>query len=282
MSTIQAIGGENIHDVVIGGKGHYHVNSIISKWKSHKEHGNNKFLIKTINDILQLPLYVDDPIILKEVLKNIWNAPNEKIFYGIVKSIELDEPIQIAKKNLFWKWKELIESLILIHLAKNNIKIDVEMKKWSDHISKNKISTSSILMYCLFNKESPFFHKYKDIPNYNYVGFCPKIPDERIKLLMQFPIDIFTTDLKIEKYINDAYDSIIKLPPKPNIHIRYNKKKFDSLDDFMTQWIDFNNKISPELEKLEEFYINMAQNIDKVNKKLEIMNKKLKIKIIKN
>jgi hypothetical protein len=261
--TIRSIGGETIHNIVIGGKSKFHVNDISSKWRAHKKHGGRNYVIKTINEIVQLPIYIDDHKLLDAVLEQIWEAPSNDTFYGIAKSIELDNPIKIAKKTLFWQWKELIEVLLLNSLSQK-INVKAEMKQWQAHVAN--IDTSSTLLYCLFNKKSPWYGKYFDI-NYNYLGYCPNAQDIRIKALLDFPIDQFVPD-KLNHKIKDINNSI-ENTPSTNITVTLDKGPFaKSTDEFIEQWIEFNKKIQPRLEELELNYIVVAKHIDATSKQI--------------
>ncbi len=269
MNTIQAIGGETIYNVVIGGKSKFHVSDITSKWRAHKRYGGRNYTIKTINEILQLPIYIEDQLLLNSVLKQIWDAPSNVIFHSIAKSIELDNPIKVAKKTLFWQWKELIESLLLGYLSQSKkINIQTEMTRWQSYVAENKIDTSSTLLYCLFNDNSPWNNKYFDTKiDFKYLGYCPHAQDARIKALLEFPIDQFCPT-KLEGKIQNIYSSIRDIPDH-DVVVDIDKSPFiDNLDEFLERWIEFNKKIQPHLEKLEASYILAAKRIDATNKQI--------------
>lgn len=291
--TIKAVNGGASYDVVVGGKTEYHIDDIKSKWAAHKKYGSGKdFLLKTINEIIQLPEYVDDIKLLTEVLEKIWRLPNKKIYMGIVKSLELNEPIQIAKRNLFWKWKELIESVVILylgHVYKQNTKQLIQ--EWSKYVQDNSIDTSSITLWSLFNSDSPWYGKYLAdvVGSFQYVGYCPAIPNERMQLLMQFPIDalfvgisIPTVDiLKIKEQIEHAAE-VHDMAISDEIDAIFKGEFTQDLNKFVETFIKFNIKLQPYLAEQEEHAIKSAQTIDAVANEIHKFNQKLAKQIGRN
>ena len=295
-TVIGAIGGETAFSIVIGGKSKFNFNDIKDKWDVYKRIGKRQFLLKTINEIIQLPEYIEDSQLLSQVLEGIWKMPNKKIFNGIVRSLELDGPINIAKKNLFWKWKELIESVVMLHLknnmdAKDNMNLESLLKEWSAYVDKKKIDTSSIVLWCIFNSESPWYRKLLNgaIDNFKYVGYCPDKPNERIKILMDFPIDKLLVDANVSSFnitenlanINKQLvghingESIINTSEKNNKINSIHKDIFnEDKECFMDSWIKFNEELMPYLNEQEKYAVQVAVNIDKVADELNKINQK--------
>jgi len=278
---IKAIGGEGPYNIIIGGQSKFHIDDIKNKLDIHKRIKNDKFILKTINEIIQLPEYIEDKNLLIQVLDGIWKMSNEKIFRGIVKSLELDEPINIAKKNLFWKWKELIESTIISYL-KQSFDIKSLLKEWSAYVAEKNIDTSSIVLWCIFNTNSPWHGKYLvDINQFEYIGYCPAVPDERIKAIMKFPIDKLFVNIEpdivknianINKQLSNSMDTIIVSDKISHIQ----REKFNGdLEEIMNIWVNFNIMLQPYLEEQEKYAIRVAQDIDKVANEINEINQKL-------
>jgi hypothetical protein len=290
MNIIETIGGNGFHKKVIGGNVNYKINDFLDKWKIHKKIGDSKFTIKTVNEILCLTQYINDEELLKQVMVEIWNAPINKIFHGIVKSLKLDNPIELIYKNLFWKLKELIESIILIHLKEvQNKNISDLLVMWKDYILKNKIDTSSAILWTLFDKNSPEYNKYFSNIEYNYLGYCPYVPNKRLIALLNFPVDILIKDIKSI----DISEELLSIEKKINdiINISYTPKNINKCikviikDDFKTTreyiinfiniWLKYIKCLKPYLEDYEKHIIKEAKKIDKFSKSLSKVNSKL-------
>lgn len=286
MNTILAIGGSGTHSVVIGGRAIYKNTDNRDMWDAHKKYGNPKFIVKAVNDIMLLPEYVEDKELLIQVLKAIWDSPIEKIYNGIIRSTELDEPLIISRRTLFWKIKELIESIILLHMKivqKSNIQNI--LSGWTDEIKKNKIETSSVILWSLFGQPKPY-ELFRDV-DYKYLGYCVNASNFRIKELLKFPVDKIIGEIKnanssldlsalnfnelnkllIEKLEPISISSGLSSIEKPII-------KFN-LESFMEAWLDLNDKLRPFLEESENYYIEISKKIETLSHELEKMNNQL-------
>jgi hypothetical protein len=292
IETIIAIGGEGPVKIVVGGKVIYKNEDMRDKWEAHKNLGKSDFTLKTINEILALPEYIDDINLLREVLKKIWDAPIEKIYNGIVKSLDLDEPIIVARRTMFWKLKELIESIILVHIKyvqKLNVKQLVA--KWTSNIKKNKVDTSSVILWTLFDKTNQSSNEYFPDFGFTYLGYCPYASNFRIKSLLEFPLDKLINDLKnvpelklnmLEfKKLNQILLEQVGSIETPQEINKCVKKEINASEPsnyvhaFMEVWLDLNDCFKPFLEENEVHYIHIAKNMDDVSAELENINKQL-------
>ena len=293
--TIQAIGGIGSHPIVIGGRTEYAKMDRRDKWRAHKQFGNKDYTVKTVNEILMLPEYIDDKRLLIDVLNRIWNAPVEQIFTGIAKSAELDEPINVARRTLFWKLKEFIEALLTLYLKHvHGCNVKQVLAEWKKYVQKNHIDTSSIILWTLFGHKSeikpPKVKEQQYVANirFSYLGYCPNVPNERIRELLKFPVDELISELTnhikipvefakitqmLEKYVSDHHKSNVqsckKAPLKPN------KDFYKYIDSFMEEWLTLIDCLNPHLEGLEHHYIDKAQKMDELNKELEKLVHKL-------
>ncbi len=271
--VISAIGGESSQNVLVGNKVSFHLSDIKSKWNVFKNIGKKEFLLKTVNEIVRLPVQIDEVDLMSSTLQNIWKSPDKKIFNGIVKSLQLDEPVLIAKKNIFWKWKELIEAIIVACLqgaaAKNTL------KEWTEYVKKNNIDTSSIILWAIFNEESPWYKKYFPEIEFTYLGYCPNSPDARIKALFEFPIDRLKINVADTKKIVKSISSIKKIlrhqiDAECTTDIQIKKPEWPiELVQFIDIWIDYSENLRPHLEKCENNLIDRAEQINKVSQKIE-------------
>jgi hypothetical protein len=287
MSTIQAIGGNGPVRLVVGGKTVYYNTNARDTWEAHKRLGNKDFTIKTINEILELPEYVEDGKLLCQVLKQIWDAPVEKLFYGIARRLDLDEPIGVARRTLFWKFKEFIEAVITVYLKTvQQVDIQKEFTQWRDVVKRNNTDTSSIILWSLFSKESPSHKKYLKNISFEYLGYCPKVPNERINALLLFPTDqligeimkknknFSTIDFKKVNEYMDLYDreqfkieQVKERCKKPVIEASSSVRGY--LHNFMKAWLHLNDCLKPYLEEYEEIQTRTALQMDTIAGELE-------------
>ena len=291
MNTIIAIGGSGPHSVVIGGRANYKNADIRDKWNAHKQFGNPKFMIKTVNEIMLLPEYIEDEKLLAEVLMVIWNSPIEKIYNSIIRSSELDEPLIIARRTMFWKLKELIESIILLHI-KIVHKLDIQqlMASWTDKIKKNKIDTSSIILWSLFSQvNKPELFRNID---FKYLGYCPNASSIRIQELLKFPADKLIDEIKNADPAIDLsalkFDELDKLlikkigpMPIPTGLATIGKPLITQCEvsSFIEAWLDLNDKLKPFLEESESYFIDIAKQMESLSSELEKINKQLLLQI---
>lgn len=294
MDTIQAIGGDGPQKMVIGGRAQFQNMDARDKWMAHKRLGKSEFTIKTINEILALPEYIEDEALLKEVLTQIWDAPNEQIFNGLVKSLELNEPTVVARRTMFWKLKELIESVIMLHLKyvqDQNVK--QLAAEWRNYVRQNEIDTSSVILWSNFGKESPNQGKYFKSIDFDYLGYCPHVPNDRIRALLQFPVDVLIGEirraapklnldaLKFKKLHTMLLEQINPAPvpsgvvncKRPTIKKTTTRRAY--LKAFMDAWLEFNDCLKPYLEEQEHYYVAVAKKMDAISAELEKINGQL-------
>jgi len=293
--TIQAIGGTGSHQIVIGGRTEYAKMDRRDKWRAHKKFGSKEYTIKTVNEILMLPEYVDDRRLLTKVLDQIWDAPVEKLFMGIAKSAELEEPVNVARRTLFWKLKELIEALLTLYLKHvYGCNVKQVLAEWKKYVKENHIDTSSIILWTLFGHKSeikpPKVKEQQYVANirFNYLGYCPNVPNERIGELLNFPVDKLISELTkhikipveftkitqmLEKYVSDFHNSDVQSCKKNSL--KPNKDFYKYIDSFMEGWLSLIDCLNPHLETLERHYIDKAKKMDELNKELEKLVHKL-------
>jgi hypothetical protein len=285
MSTvISAIGGlGECMNVVIGGK----INLIDKRkyeWNVFKSYNNSKFLVKTVNEIFNFPDYIEKKEDIILFLKTLFNKSTNEIFNSLIRSFIINKPLQIAYKNLFWKIKEFIENIIILNLPKDNKKNT--LLEWETYIYENNIDTSSVILWILFNKKSPF--NEIDNINFEYLGYCPYIPQERICTLLKFPFDNYKDcinkyiDLnkfknKIERLL--SYDDFCKFKLNTiytKIDINNDNLSNDEIImNYVEHWFSIAEKMKNDLEKKEKEYIKLAKLLNLISKEYKIQTDKL-------
>lgn len=187
---------------------------------------------------------------------------------------------------------------------KNKINVISELKQlWNDLNTIHKLETSSIILYFLnpvnkdlennlyldistddkkLNKLSK--NLLNSVKKFHYRGFCPKVAADRLKFLLEFPVDDF---ISIISYLNPEIkftdnDKLVKILSKkltiekPKLHKSYKRKKIptDILESGDTQkiakwYVDEIFNIRKSLLqtgiKYEEYYIKKAQIYDEIN-----------------
>jgi hypothetical protein len=294
MNIIIGVGGNGYNKKIVGGKANFKIIDNINKWKVHKKYGGTEFTIKTINQILALPQYVNNEQLLKQVIIEIWKAPVNKLFYAIIKNTKIDLPFHTIYKTLFWKLKEFIEIIILFHLKYvQNRDINVLLKTWKDYITSNNINTSSIILWSLFDKNNISYRKFFKGITFNYLGYCPHVPRERILLLLNFPVDFLLNDIKKKKSeldlsvdfnkLENLFEEKIKFSYtssdinkciKPDF-VQNNVSVKEYLNNFMEAWLSLNQCLKPYFEEYEKYMISQVKKIEKFCIELENINQKL-------
>ncbi len=251
------IGGYSAN-YAIGGMAVHQIRNNLLDWKLLSDETKR---IQTINDILNLGQYVDDPKLLCAVIEEIYNLPNEDILKAMVKSLNLLEPLDIALRKLYYVWCDLMEFMLLTLLKLENITvIDFSLKDLKN------IKTKSYKINEMIDK-------------YDHKGYCPCEPIKRITNLFNFPMGEIVDEIKkiepsfmIDIDLNRVYYDIEKIvktidnPPDDHIGLR---TKFDNkgdLNDCMEQFIGLYKIMLPALQKQEEHYIEKSKKV------LEICN----------
>ena len=252
------------------------------------------------------------------LLKKLYHLPASIHMLIMVKQFMLYEPVSIAIKSIFLTIKNHYENIVLLFLKARNKYITVNnlndkknnitelISKWTKINDDYDLQTSSIILLFLnppeeFNNELEIkisnikkTEKLKNkIDKFNYPGFCPKVPNERLKKLLQFPIEYFIKIIKkldsSIKFPNYAYiDNIIaqklkNMPLKPNIddnlirleppeHIKDNIKLCEW---YVTQILELRKSFVKEGIKHESYYIEYAKILDEINTILKHELKKM-------
>ena len=241
--TITVSGGFTVnnihmeHSIVIGNATSNFIKNKIIEWDTFKSiyyKDNNldpKFYTKflsVLNNIYILPNFTTDENEILYMINNIYKAKPSEIINGLLKIINIYQPLKLAIKHLFMIYKVYIEKLIetyvdlrdtcvskLKNATQNNFK---EMSaRWNIIDTENKIDTSSPILF--FNFPPATINLEKSIPiiewqinskngdhkkinllvneflkeiktrNFEYVGYCPMSVSYRFQLLLKFPVN---------------------------------------------------------------------------------------------
>ncbi len=284
-------------------------------------------LIKDINNIFKLTNHIMfsdekfemDPS-LSEIRQLYYFSDAEHIT-KLIKDFHLYSPLAQAIRELFFEIKSIYEKTFnyLIQLRnskypKNTVDINAFMKEWNIYDTKISNNSSSILL-CYFNNSDEFYNDMKvyktDNPayfnawnhfiriskQYKYLGFCPKVPCERLRRLIEFPyeelveviqtiepeykpIDLkpFYRKLKIVQF-NKAPNMSKKNQRKdpPNFNKTVNGDKW-LINSYYAKWftneiLNFYESIRSKLQNWEQYYVDCALETVGITKTLKKITK---------
>jgi hypothetical protein len=266
---------------------------------------STKNLLKTVNDIFKFPEPFDDPNELVIFLKKLVElSPNEIIkFMG--HSIKIQQSFDLAMEELFFTWKDLIEIYLKIafHLYFQHLKeldSDVEHKAIKDfldeineYVSKMGIYTSSNLLFALYPKkdtnltdipkiqivESGKFKKemnasikkFNEI-SFEYYGFCPFAPFNRVNKLTKLPVEIVAeliTNIQTEQNATKINLNKINLN---KVDVNRIKHHFAKVEKLMTELHGTNEYWNNKYEKIWNEHIKNAENAENTKNNKPVKN----------
>ena len=241
--TINISGGftiDNVHvenSIVIGDITSNFIKNKIIEWDTFKStYYKDKLLdpnyynklLNTLNNIYILPTYTTNENDILYMINTIYNSTPIEIINGILKNINIFQPLKLSIKHLFMIYKVYIEKLIEIYVNSRNLYVsnikDVELNnfneltaKWNIIDAKNNIDTSSPILFFNFppshinleksipriiwtiNSNEPTHKKINNLidkflteiknNNFEYVGYCPNAISHRFQLLLKFPVN---------------------------------------------------------------------------------------------
>lgn len=276
--------------------------------------------------------------ILMPVVKRIYELPIEAHIACMMKQFVIYEPVSIAISELFSIFKRHYEMLVErfiksrnSYLLKTNLDKKVKLNDWDTLVETwyqsngdNQLESSSITLlflnppkklksgihYGVPGHESVMTNLKTAVSKFQYPGFCPKVPIERLMKLLAFPVKEFVTAIRVldkeMKFPNyDEIDRITEecfatVPKKPEItdgvereqppkHLidaikdakkamrveyhedsaEYTAAKIELIKWYVGRILDVRRRLADQGIKLEEYYIEMAERITQLNKKMK-------------
>lgn len=296
--TMKVLIGENIESLLKARTFEWNTYELTEKSARNTE--KLTFLIKTVNEIFNFPEYIDKEDDLILMLNSLFNKSPAEIFNALVRSFIIYDPLNYAYKNLFWKIKEFIENLII--LSYPNEDIQSKLLKWEKNVSDTNIDTSSVILWTLYNKQSPF--RTEELKNskfkFEYLGYCPYKPVDRICAILKFPFNEFENTIQHTIKLTEFHSKINKILSVNNLcnnilsdaqltmsHSLYDTKleaqidmqsdithldsfsKTESIKKYVKQWLNLAEKIKPLLKEKENEYISLAKTLNLAAKEFE-------------
>jgi hypothetical protein len=241
------------------------------------------------------------------VIDKIYNLPLYTHMICMMKQFIIYEPVSLAIHELFVTIKLYYENIIEKYvntrneyIDKNNLKDEKnnfsELKTyWSNLNEQHNLDSSSIILLFLnpplglksnlnitvTNVEETYKLK-QNLKLFKYKGFCIKVPHERLKALLEFPIDDFINsivalngDIKIpdfNKIETMIKNHIKKTPDEIKIEDNYKRSKppknlsqIELAKWYIEAILTMRKNLLPYGSKFEEYYVNKANIFNNIN-----------------
>lgn len=256
-----AILGGYAADYSIGGNALYKIRSNILDWKLLPNNASEKRRIQTINNILNLGVVVDGPV-LCGVIKELFIMPDKELSQVLIKNLGLKEPLEIALRKLYYVWLDMIEFLLAFLLKQEGVRdtdqlIAADLKKIKFDTSKKDLSA--------FLKKA-----YK----YEHTGYCPCEPVKRIVNLFTFPLgdlikllqgrDATFSKIDIDDIYNRIIDIIKQVDVNRDVMPVFKRPAISNkcdLDMYTTKFLELYRTSYKYLVQQEMVYIELAKKI---------------------
>jgi len=223
------------------------------------------YLIKSpyLTDQTSLESHIDG-------IEQLMNMPPEEFIREVARRLGVEEIHNVSIQRVFFEWLELY-TCVIKKVAKR-VGRTLPLKRWKE---THPESSSEILSNIIEDKEfrlksnrpeyqKPIDEFYRVNANFEYKGFCRRVPHDRLKMLLQFDIrPLFKiikkehkipADLKLDLHVNQ-YTFVM-----PRLHATGSKTQqlMKALETFMLAL----NTALPELLKFEADQISRAKRID--------------------
>jgi hypothetical protein len=247
--------------------------------------GAAKYMLEDIKiniDILNNPENKtgDEHVLYTFKLKNMdeldnWLESDEGDFLArCVRKFNLHMVYSNAVKGFFFDLVKLFESYVIEIMTKAKIDVDARLAEYEEYNNANNLDSSSIILY-KFGKD-PDINKYLEEANPNlleyitdedrwsYKGWCPLVPDIRLKHLLEFPLDYVAKLLNLNIDLDKFKKALTKIK-------KINHPDIPKGDESPINYTDKESKIAGlheriknienELKQWENYYINSAEQI---------------------
>ena len=247
------------------------------------------------------------------LIKKIYQLPASAHMACMVKQFMVYEPLSVIIHSLFTTIKLHYESIVekFLHMRNNyithnNLKdkpnnVTGLKKYWQNMDQQYNLDSSSVILLFLhppaglksklnFNitgLESVIAPLKDAVKQFRYLGFCPKVPQVRLKALLDFPINKFTDVIlaidpnakfpnynQLEKFISKE---LKKMPKPPVIEDTYERKKepknmtnnLDLAKWYIEEILNLRKTLVKYGELYESYYTEQASVFIQINDKLK-------------
>lgn len=249
---------------------------IHEQWELYRQHWGSPeqppapVLTELANRLLYLrdtPLsYAEIPEYINQILR--LDPGNQITLFSVC--FELKEPVNVGVKKLFHIWRRLIEKATVLYAK--SIGVDVSEEQLEQLAVRQGIATSSPIIYYVYSRRpgAPAF----DLGiTYDYTGFCPKVAVERVRRLLEFPIDrLFAKipQLDLPLVFADIYSKMLVIfgpqhAPAPAIAASTSTRS--TYADPLTAidaYIHRLDEVEAVISSHESYYLELAQKVDSI------------------
>ena len=247
--------------------------------------GATEFMLDDIDINLDLlednSLKNDSHIIYTFKLNNLeeldeWlNSSDYDFLAKCVRKFKLHMSYSNAAKGFFFDIVKLFESYVRLIMKKAGLDEQAKLAEYEEYNIEQKLDSSSIILYKFGKDEdinkyleqnAPYLAAYiKDKDRWSYAGWCPLVPDIRLRHILSFPLELVDEllNLKIDfAAFASAFSEIKKilLPPTENrndlILVEYQDKK-EKINNLHTRI----KSMKPQLKAWEDYYTKSAEQI---------------------
>jgi hypothetical protein len=232
--------------------------------------------------------------IMLPLVKKIYHLPASAHLSCMMKQFMIYEPVSIAVHGLFTLFKHHYESIVEKFIIARNKYLSINdisnaqtndwntlLQEWNDANEKYALESSSVILlfinppkhiksnihYKVPGMEDQIQKLKLAIKQFNYPGFCPKAPYQRLLKLLTFPINEFVNCIK-------ALDATVHFP-------KYNiiEKQMATLLSIDTKKPDIPDNIKRESPPKELVAASKKEGHDAIPSILEIQNIKPSAKL---
>lgn len=253
------------------------------------------------------------------LVKKIYHLPASAHMASMLKQFMIYEPVSISIHALFTTLKNhfenIVEQFIVArnkYIVNNNLKdkqndLNKLARYWNEMNTEYNLDSSSLMLLFLHppkgiksylnfgitGKEKVIDKLKAAVKQFNYPGFCPKVPYDRLKGLLEFPINEFVDAIKaidpgalfpdykvLEKNIESKLND---MPEKPEISDNIKresppeelKDKLELCKWYVTATLQLRKELVDYGKKFEEYYIKQAEIFNEINDmaKIELNHK---------
>lgn len=302
-------------DYIVNDKFKTSLRDNILDWGTFLEVYSDGLTFKDLYQEINKILYIKDEDSIKDIfadlVKKIYYLPADAHIACMTRQFAIYEPVSNVLRGIFMRikahYEHLVERFIMLrnsHIAKHKYKVktndwDQLLSKWNHYNDKYNLDSSSVVLLFLnppdgiksgIHYKIPHMEEHIDrlrakVQSFHYKGFCPKVPDERLRFLLQFPLDEFTSiikqldkESKFPDYDNlekNMQDIIKQLPPRPTYKDEITREDPPEIDDidlikwYTTKILELRKQLLPAGTAMEKYYIDVSKELSKILELLE-------------
>jgi hypothetical protein len=285
MTQLIMIGGI---ERVVGDKLEFMVVHNMIEWesllKSHEKYKDNEIFFEEVLKLMGIKETENLRELILPISKKLYNLPDEFHIIGMMKQYFIFEPLSLVIHNIFMLIKNHFEKIVIDFVGirnnyitelinKDNINelndINELIDYWSNLSLQNNVDTSSQILYYLNPPEHidnrlniTINNKYlskkinksikqliSSIKQFQYPGFCPKVPYTRLKKLFKFPLNNF---IKTIKLLNPQYKHVNYKLIENEISKIIKDIPINPIKNYKNEYFRFKNPRFTEYKKMHE------------------------------